>query len=152
MQPLRRLIAEVHRRSIWQVLMIYLVGSWVGYQVILSVADGVGLPDWVPGFAIILFIIGLPIVMATAFVQEGGPLPRSSQPLDLTLIDEFGGGRTEGPAPATRMRHVLTWKRALGLGVAAFVLLGTTAGGYVGLRGAGVGPFATLLTRGAIRE
>ena len=152
MQPLRRLIAEMYRRSIWQVLAIYLVGSWIGYQVILGVGDGVGLPDWVPAFAIILFIIGLPIVLATAFVQEGGPIPRA-QPYDVTLIPGFEAQPApSAPTTGSRIRHVLTWKRALLTGAAAFFVLATTAGGYVGLRGAGVGPFGTLLTRGDINE
>jgi eukaryotic-like serine/threonine-protein kinase len=70
---LRRLIGEAHRRSIWQVLGIYLVGAWVVYQVILGLVDGLDLPGWVRPFSIILFLIGLPIVLATAIVQEGGP-------------------------------------------------------------------------------
>ncbi|HUH11947.1 MAG TPA: hypothetical protein VMK65_02510, partial [Longimicrobiales bacterium] len=70
MNPLRRLILELHRRSLWQVLGIYLVGAWLGYEVVLGLYEGLGLPDWVPAGAVILFVIGLPIVLATAFVQE----------------------------------------------------------------------------------
>ncbi len=33
--------------------------------------DGLNLPEWIPGFAVVLLMIGLPIVLATAFVQEG---------------------------------------------------------------------------------
>ncbi|MEE8521702.1 MAG: hypothetical protein V3S83_10110 [Gemmatimonadota bacterium] len=36
MAGLKRLIQEVHRRSLWQVLAIYLVGAAVGYQLISS--------------------------------------------------------------------------------------------------------------------
>jgi tetratricopeptide (TPR) repeat protein len=71
---MRRLIREIHRRSVWQVLGVYLVGAWFGYEVVLALTDGVGLPSWVPPFAIVLFVIGLPIVVATAIVQEGHPL------------------------------------------------------------------------------
>ena len=31
---LKKLIAEIHRRSVWQVLGAYLVGSWIAYQVV----------------------------------------------------------------------------------------------------------------------
>jgi hypothetical protein len=48
MDRLKRVIVEVHRRSLWQVLGIYLVGSWVTYEVILALTDGLGLPYWVP--------------------------------------------------------------------------------------------------------
>ena len=34
MSRLRKLISEVHRRSLWQVLTVYLVGAAVGYQLI----------------------------------------------------------------------------------------------------------------------
>jgi hypothetical protein len=82
MSRLKRVIVEVHRRSLWQVLGIYLVGSWIGYEVILALTEGVGLPDWVPAFAIVLFIVGLPIVLATAFVQEGiGSRGRPAEPV-----------------------------------------------------------------------
>ncbi|NIP60733.1 MAG: hypothetical protein GWM92_20145, partial [Gemmatimonadetes bacterium] len=40
-------------------------------QVVESLTESAGLPDWVPSFALVLLVIGLPIVMATAFVQEG---------------------------------------------------------------------------------
>ena len=68
---MKKLIHEAHRRSLWQVLGIYLAGSWIALQVVAQLADSVGFPDWVEPFALVLLIIGLPIVMATAFVQEG---------------------------------------------------------------------------------
>jgi len=33
----------------WQVLGIYAVASWIIYQVVLALFEGLGLPDWVPG-------------------------------------------------------------------------------------------------------
>ena len=32
MSRLKRLIQEIHQRSLWQVLGIYLVGAWVALQ------------------------------------------------------------------------------------------------------------------------
>ena len=84
-------IAEIHRRSLWQVLGIYLVGAWIGYEIIQALTEGLGLPDWVPGFAVVIFIIGLPIVLATALVQEGVPAPShkdSSLPPDDQVAPE----------------------------------------------------------------
>jgi adenylate cyclase len=68
---LKRLIREIHRRSLWQVLGIYLVGAWVAFQGVEALVSGLGLPEWVPGLAVVLLIVGLPIVLATAFVREG---------------------------------------------------------------------------------
>jgi hypothetical protein len=68
---MKKLIQEAHRRSLWQVLGIYAVGSWIALQVVDVLVDNFGLPDWFPAFALGLLVIGLPIVLATAFVQEG---------------------------------------------------------------------------------
>ena len=60
MSRLKRLIQEIHRRSLWQVLGIYLVGAWVAFQGIEALVSGLGLPEWVPGFAVAVMIIGFP--------------------------------------------------------------------------------------------
>lgn len=44
---MKKLIHEAHRRSLWQVLGIYLAGSWIALQVVAQLADSVGFPDWV---------------------------------------------------------------------------------------------------------
>ena len=71
MSGFKRLIHEIHRRSLWQVLGIYVVSSWIVFEVAQTLTEGLGLPDWVPPFALILLLIGLPVVIGTAFVQEG---------------------------------------------------------------------------------
>jgi eukaryotic-like serine/threonine-protein kinase len=170
MRRLRRLVHEVHRRSLWQVVGIYLFGSWVGYQVILALTHGLGMPDWVPPLAFVLFLVGLPIVVATAFVNEGAPLLRQRDALRLAELEtpllrpEFAGdeesraagGDATSPtgadgAPPPRVRaHRLTWGRALGGGFAAFIVLGMSAGGYMGMRVAGIGPVGTLIAAGRL--
>ncbi len=70
---LKRLIREIHRRSLWQVLGIYLVASWAVLQVVDTLVGTLGLPDWFPPLALALLLVGLPIVLATAFVGERGP-------------------------------------------------------------------------------
>ncbi|MEE9230224.1 MAG: hypothetical protein V3U86_05920 [Acidobacteriota bacterium] len=39
MTRLRQLIHEIHRRSLWRVLGIYVVGSWLFLQVVNTLAD-----------------------------------------------------------------------------------------------------------------
>jgi hypothetical protein len=73
MSALNNLFREVHRRSIWQAVPIYLVGAWGTLQVAEGVTENAGLPDWVPPLALVLLVVGLPVVLATAFVQEGMP-------------------------------------------------------------------------------
>ncbi len=45
MSGLKRLIHEIHRRSLWQVVGIYLVASWIVFQVIQTLTEGLGLPE-----------------------------------------------------------------------------------------------------------
>ena len=69
--PLRRFIREIHRRSLWQVLGIYLLASWAVLGGVDTLGGALGLPDWFMPVALALLVVGLPIVLATAFVQEG---------------------------------------------------------------------------------
>jgi tetratricopeptide (TPR) repeat protein len=100
MHLVKNLIREAHRRSLWQVLSVYLVGSWGALQVVESVTENAGLPDWVPPFALILLIIGLPIVLATAIVQEGMAGSEEGAPVGVAgPADDSGSGlgRAAGP-------------------------------------------------------
>ncbi|MFH1764291.1 MAG: hypothetical protein ABIF09_08875 [Gemmatimonadota bacterium] len=80
MSRLKAFIVEIHHRSIWQVLSIYLIGSWLAFEVIQGLTEGLDLPLWVPGVAFVLIIAGLPIVLASACVREEplAPAPDST--------------------------------------------------------------------------
>ena len=124
--PLKRLIGEIHRRSLWQVLGIYVVASWAVLQVVDTLGGALRLPDWIEPMALVLLIIGLPIVLATAFVQEGGPRREAKDAATPT-----------GDAPAGAP-GLFTWRNAFGGGVLAFALLGFVGTGWV-LFGGGLG-------------
>jgi eukaryotic-like serine/threonine-protein kinase len=164
---LRRLIGEAHRRSLWQVLGIYVVTSWVIYQVVVALWEGLGLPEWVPPTALILLLIGLPIVLATAFVQEGGPeLRRGSDAAPVPGLESA----TDAVAPAEPAYAVspdqakpgsdrragvfglFTWSRAITGGVLGFAILGLATTGFMGMRAMGIGPAATLISKGVLEE
>ena len=132
MAGMRDLVREIHRRSLWQVLSIYLVGGWVAYTIVQSLTEGLSLPDWFPAFAIVLLIIGLPIVLATAFIQEGvpkgaaAPMDEDSHaPDDSDLVDASpAAGAPPGEA-------LFTWRFAITGGVLAFALWGMVAAGWL---------------------
>lgn len=136
---MKTLIHEIHRRSLWQVVGIYLVGSWIGYEVIQGLTEGLGLPAWFPGMAVVLFIIGLPVVVATAFIQEGAP--GSSRPAGSgspAAADESAvGTKTSARGAASSRGHgsgsrsLFTWRNAILGGVAAFALWGVVATGWL---------------------
>ncbi len=131
MTPLNRLIREIHRRSLWQVLAIYVVAAWIAFEVIQTLTEGLDLPAWFPAFALVLFIVGLPIVLATAFVQEGIRPGRHDPTLLPTAA--LGGGEmeaapTQDPGGA---RRLFTWRNALVGGALAFGLWGVVATGWL---------------------
>jgi len=117
---MKKLIQEIHRRSMWQVLSIYVVGSWVALQVVDVLANNYGLPSWFPAFALALLVIGLPIVLATAFVQEGVGAREEQEPQ-----------ADAGPVPQPASRSLFTWRKALGGGVAALALWGAVTAGWM---------------------
>jgi len=138
---MKNLIQEIHRRSLWQVLGIYLVGSFVALQVVEQVAEAAGLPAWVRPLALILLVIGFPIVMATAFVQEGLSTKRHESPeQSLAEVGEVAPGPPLAPSGAASF---LTWKNATMGGIGALTVWGLVALVWV-IRGggqvAGTGP------------
>ncbi len=94
---LNSLIGEVHRRSLWQVLAVYAVAAWIVLQVVQTLTESLGLPLWFPQFAVLLLLIGLPIVLATAFVQQGAPRLRG---VDPTLFPSTGPDEGHGSGDA----------------------------------------------------
>jgi len=68
---LKRLVHEIHGGSLWQVLL-YCGAALVAYQAVQALTEGLGLPQWFPAFALGLLIVLLPVVLATAFLQELG--------------------------------------------------------------------------------
>ena len=173
MSGFRKLIHEVHRRSLWQVIGIYLGACWIALQVVEILTESVGLPDWVQPFAIVLLVIGFPIVLATAFVQEGmgskeadRASPRATEPepppfdLSATEASSVVPATEEAPrvsavagaAEPGAHHRLFTWRNALLGGVAAFALLGVATAGWMTMRTMGIGPAATLVAKGAIDE
>jgi len=151
MSHLKRLIHEIHRRSLWQVLSVYLISAWIALQVADTVTSALGLPDWVPQFALVLLIVLLPVVLATALVQEGVPVRAA---VAAEAESEEGEPRSEVPESEEPPAHhnLLTWRNAGVAAVAMLALLTVSAGGYMGLRASGVGPFATLVSKGVLEE
>jgi TolB-like protein/Tfp pilus assembly protein PilF len=124
---MKNLLQEIHRRSLWQVLAIYLVGGWAVLQVVDTLASVLQLPDWAPSMAFFLIIIGLPIVLATAVVQ-GRP-----EPSDTEARKEAPPGRAGSAQPPGG--SLFTWRNALGGGIAAFALWGVVSAGWMLLGG-----------------
>ncbi|HKK27780.1 MAG TPA: hypothetical protein VKB18_06835 [Gemmatimonadota bacterium] len=124
MRGIRRLIHEIHRRSLWQVLGIYLGATWFVLQVADHLVDKFGLPPWVYGLAFLLMLLGLPIVLATAFVQEGIPGPEDRP-------DGAPGPGSGGSAQDETIQRLFTWRHAILGGLVACAAWGLVAAGWL---------------------
>jgi tetratricopeptide (TPR) repeat protein len=168
MNRIRQLVREIHRRSLWQVLAVYLAGSWVALQVTGLVTQTAGLPEWVPSFAFVILIIGFPIVMATALVQEGPPqgvFPPPPPEGDVLRETAGAGGATDGTVHAAELAvassdppvgtsspglpRLLSWRRVGlgGLGALALLVLAAAAS-LVASRPGGLGSPEDLVAQG----
>lgn len=106
---------ETHQRSLWQVLGLYLAGSWLCLQVIDVLGQNVGLPGWLFPLTLGLLAIGLPVVALTAYLHGvGHSKDESSTPV-------------AGPG----LRRVFNWKNALRGAVGGLALWGVAVTGWV---------------------
>ena len=124
MDRLLRFVKEIHRRTVWQVLGVYVVASWGVLSGVGTLSGILGLPDWFPSLALGLLLVGLPIVLATALVQEKG----------VSEAYTSNPGKKNEPKP--KASTVLTWSRVGGGGVLAFALWGVIALAWVLFAGA----------------
>jgi len=113
--------------SMGRTALLFLAGSVVVVGVTFLLWQVLGLPDWVVSAAVVLLVVGFPIVLRAA---------RSD-------------GTATGSGPLARLRTV---RGALAAGGLAFLGLATATGLFMGLRALGIGPFATLLSAGTITE
>ena len=139
-------------RSLVQILALYAAGSWLVLQVVDVLTDNMGLPDWVFPFALILLLIGLPIILTTAAVQKriaAAPGPAGVAAVDRTHPDAAGSADTPS---SSEVRRLFTWRNALLGGGLAFVMLAIVTGGFMYMRNAGIGPVGSLVASGLLED
>ncbi|CAN5785987.1 hypothetical protein BH23GEM9_BH23GEM9_29350 [soil metagenome] len=123
---------RLKRARVVQILAVYLGASWVVIQIADVLVDALTLPSWVLPVAIILLLIGMVVIVATAWVQslpsttvreQAGELPTDWQIAPRDALSSLRAGR---------LPH-LTWGRAVVGGAVVLSLLFGSAGTYVGL-------------------
>jgi tetratricopeptide (TPR) repeat protein len=115
------------------VVVKFAVGAAVVLAVVYGAMIGLGLPGWVFPAAVLLALAGLPIVL------YGASLDRKRAKLDSGERRQLGG-----------LKSWLTTRRAFQGGLFAGGGLVIAVIGFLGLRSAGVGPFATLISGGTL--
>ena len=137
-------------RSSWQVLAVYIGASWVVLQVVDVLKDNMGLPDWVFPFAVVLLLIGLPVMLVTAMIQAK---PAAPEPVGAESSPaETASEPQPQPEPDLHPRRLFTWRNALVGGGLAFVLLAVVTTGFMFMRNRGIGPVGSLVAKGLIDE
>ncbi|UCC85209.1 MAG: hypothetical protein JSW46_09965, partial [Gemmatimonadota bacterium] len=132
MSRLKRLIAEVHERSLWQALVVYLGASLGVLGTVDLFIEYLGLPRWLMWLAFALLVTGLPVVIVTSLAKEE------------VYGDEVPEEYAEAAALEDRRLRFLTWRTAGFALVGVLAVWGLVAAGWVVLGGTGY-----LLFRGA---
>ena len=127
MSRLKRLISEIHHRSLWQVLLIYVGVSWGVLEAADLFTERLGLADWLFWVALGLLTTGFVVLLVLAFLPEPAVLPAEPHQLHLA---------------GARRLHLLTWRRAMTIFVVALAAWGVVATGWLliqqtGMSGAG---------------
>ena len=133
--------SRLREARIVRILAIYLAASWGILQVTDLFVDNFGLPPWFMPAALVLLIVGLVVLLATAWIQSHPETSRREAaeevPSDWELeLKDLGRSISRGQMP-----H-LTWARAAFGGGVAFLLLFGLAGFYIVIkdRGASFAP------------
>ncbi|MBI4513389.1 MAG: hypothetical protein HY702_04685 [Gemmatimonadetes bacterium] len=124
--PFLRVARWFREHRLFQVYAIYFAASWLVLQVAAIFISNFGLPQWFFPAAVLLLLIGLVLLTATAMAQRAA----AAQATPPT-VESIAASLKAGRLPA------LTWQRAILGGVVAFALWGAAAAAFILLRGVG---------------
>jgi hypothetical protein len=138
-------------RTFWKALAIY-AGAFIAVAILAKAAIvGIGLPDWVLPGALIVMALGLPVVLWTGYAQRVARRAMTTSPTVTpggTLAVTHGGIETIALKAAPRV----SWDRTVRGGIYALATFVALIALFMGLRAAGIGPFASLIAAGKLRE
>ena len=136
------------RVSLVRALVMYAIVFGVVALLARAAVVAAGLPNWVFVGAIVVMLLWLPLIVATAFAHRRGPA--SSSGTRSALTGAQGGTATRSATGAGRPR--LTWRRTVVAGGAAIGLFALAVVGFLSLRALGIGPAGSLMAAGVIEE
>lgn len=110
-----------------QVGAVYLGASWVILQIVDTLQGLLTLPDWVGPVAVVLLLVGLLVVLATAWVQSLPQTTAAEEAGEVPTDWEIAPGDVVESLRRGRLPH-LTWGRAIFGGIMALSLLFGFAG------------------------
>ena len=132
------------------------LGLWaVAFVLVAVIAKaaivGIGLPDWVFPGSVVVMLLGLPVILFTAYVQ------RQAQRI-LTTTPQLTPGGTQAQVGvqgtlatmAIKASPHMSWRKTAVGGVWAVGAFVVIIGAWMVMRSLGIGPAATLLTSGKL--
>ncbi|HVP69872.1 MAG TPA: hypothetical protein VMS45_01030, partial [Gemmatimonadaceae bacterium] len=129
--------AALRRAHPVRVTVLFGLASIAVLAVVYALRARLGLPDWVLPGAVILLVIGLPIMLATGRLER-----------ERMIASTTGTHRI----PDAGVRKLLTWRRAILGGGLAFSALAVVVIGYTIMRTFGIGSVGTLQAKGLIKD
>ena len=133
-------------------LALYAVGA-AGVALLTRMAVlGIGLPEWVFPSVVVLLLLGLPALLATAYVLRATRRAEQRMPV---LVAPEDAVTLEMPASSLsrlvmRASPHVSWRRTWRAGGFVLVAFATLVAGYMLLRALGIGPAGSLFASGAL--
>ena len=150
-EALGNLFSELKRRNVVRVGIAYLVIGWLIIEVIDTIAPRMAMPAWVPGFFIILVLVGLPIALLFSWAFE-------MTPQGLKKTAEVDADDSITPSTGRKLDFVIIGALVIALGYFAWDKFGagpasegeeiTASAESEGLRSIAVLPFADMSPEG----
>jgi serine/threonine-protein kinase len=128
--------SRIREARLVRVVAIYLAASWLLLQVTALLREEFQLPTWVTPLAVLLLLIGLVIICATAWMQSHPHAAERAQREEIPSAWEIDLGDMRESVVKGRLPY-LTWARSLLGGAVAFSLLFGLAGIYVMIKDRG---------------
>jgi eukaryotic-like serine/threonine-protein kinase len=138
------------QHALWKVLAIWMAMLGAVFVLAKAAIVSIGLPNWVLPGALIVVGAGLPVILATYWINR---IARREIGRTPTLTP--GGTRAPAGTMATmalRAAPVVTWHRAWVFGAAAIALFMLGIAGFMTLRSMGIGPAGSLLGKGVLQQ
>lgn len=64
---------ELRRRKVFQTAAVYIAVAWGATEILVTVAERLFMPAWIPTLAVIAFVVGFPVAMFLAWVFDITP-------------------------------------------------------------------------------
>ncbi len=120
MSSLQKLLREIHKRTVWQVLVTYIGISWLVLEIAEHVIGQWGIPEQAYPIALLLLLVGLPFVVATAWLQpepwqKGRAEPEPDEDAPTRPPSQLG----------IAARRIFTWKNSVLGGLSVLIVWST---------------------------